>query len=260
MIFVDSHCHLDMLSEYDIHDNIISRANQHGVKYIQTICTKLDELSQILAIAEKYPNVFASVGVHPSEVNQFVKADELVKLAKHEKIIGLGETGLDYHYNEDKTQQDLQRKVFEQHILASCQNQLPIIVHTRDAEDDTYDIISSYKKSHDFSGLIHCFTASELFAQKILDLGFYISIAGIITFKNAEILRSIVKFIPLDRILIETDSPYLAPVPNRGKTNEPSYVRYVAEAIADIKNISIEECARQTTDNFFKLFTHAVKS
>jgi len=257
MIYIDSHCHLDMLEDYDSHDNIVMRASEAGVKYLQTICTKLEELPKILAIAEKYPNVFASVGVHPSEVTKLVKAPELLELAKHDKIIGLGETGLDYHYNKEPAQQDLQRKVFEQHIEASCKIQLPIIVHTRDAEDDTLSIIASYKKTHNFPGLIHCFTASENFARKILDLGFYISVAGIITFKNAEDLRSIVKFVPLDRILIETDSPYLAPVPNRGKTNEPSYVKYVAEAIADLKKVSLEECAKQTTDNFFKLFSKA---
>ncbi len=259
MILVDSHCHLDMLTEYDSHDNIVKRALESNVHYMQTICTKLEDVSKILAIAEKYNNVFASIGLHPSEVNRLITAQELINLAKHPKVLGLGETGLDYYYNKDNSQQQLQRKSFEEHIKASCENHLPIIVHTREAEDDTYDIINSYKKTHDFLGLIHCFTASEKFAKKILDLGFYISIAGIITFKNTEELRSIVKFIPLDRILLETDSPYLAPVPQRGKINEPSYVKYVAQAISDLKGITLEKCAEQTTKNFFTLFVKASK-
>lgn len=254
-MLVDSHCHLDMLKDYDSCDNIINRATEAGVRYLQTICTKLEELPQILSIAEKYENVFASVGVHPSEVVKVTEYKDLIDLADHPKIIGLGETGLDYHYNKDKEQQNLQRKSFEEHIKASCQNNLPVIVHTRDAETDTYDIINSYKKSHNFPGLIHCFTSSEDFARKVLDLGFYISVSGIVTFKNAEALQSIVKFIPLDRLLIETDSPYLAPVPKRGKTNEPSYVKYVAEFIAELKKISFEDCANQTLKNFFDLFS-----
>ncbi|MFK7967594.1 MAG: TatD family hydrolase [Rickettsiaceae bacterium] len=259
MILVDSHCHLDMLTEYDSHDNIVKRAFDSNVHYMQTICTKLENISKILAIAENYSNVFASVGVHPSEVNRLITIQELINLSKHPKIIGLGETGLDYYYNKDHSQQQLQRKSFEEHIKASCESNLPVIVHTREAESDTYDIMNSYKKMHNFPGLIHCFTASENFARKVLDLGFYISIAGIITFKNAEELRSIVKFIPLDRLLLETDSPYLAPVPQRGKTNEPSYVKYVAQVISDLKEVTLEECAEQTTKNFFTLFSKALK-
>lgn len=260
MVLVDSHCHLDMLTDYDSHDNIIRRAFESDVHYMQTICTKLEDFPKILAIVENYKNVFASLGVHPSEVNRIINAQELINLAKHDKVIGLGETGLDYHYNKDNAQQQLQRKSFEAHIDTSCESGLPVIVHTREAEDDTYDIMASCKKMHDFPGLIHCFTASENFARKILDLGFYISIAGIVTFKNAENLRSIVEFIPLNKLLIETDSPYLAPIPKRGKTNEPSYVRYVAQSIADIKGITLEECAKQTTENFFTLFSKALRS
>ena len=259
MILVDSHCHLDMLVDYDSHDNIIKRAIESNVHYMQTICTKLENFPKILSIAENYKNVFASVGIHPSEVRKVISASELINLAKNDRVVGLGETGLDYHYNKDIAQQKLQKQSFEEHIKASCENKLPIIVHTREAEDDTYDIIASYKKTDNFPGLIHCFTASERFARKILDLGFYISVAGIVTFKNADELRSIIKFTPLDRLLVETDSPYLAPVPNRGKTNEPSYVKYVVEAIANLKGITFIECAKQTTDNFFTLFNKASK-
>lgn len=257
MILVDSHCHLDMLVGYDSHDNIIKRAIESNVHYMQTICTRLEDFPKILVIAENYRNVFASIGIHPSEVREVISASELINLAKNDRVVGLGETGLDYHYNKDTTQQKLQKQSFEEHIKASCENKLPIIVHTREAEEDTYDIIASYKKTFNFLGLIHCFTASERFARKILDLGFYISVAGIVTFKNADELRSIIKFIPLDRLLVETDSPYLTPVPKRGKTNEPSYVKYVAEVISNLKGITFEECAKQTTDNFFTLFNKA---
>lgn len=257
MVLVDSHCHLDMFVGHDSHDNIIKRAFESNVHYMQTICTKLEDFPKILAIAENYKNVFASVGIHPSEVREVISASELISLAKNNRVIGLGETGLDYYYNKDITQHKLQKQSFEEHIKASCENKLPIIVHTREAEDDTYDIIASYKKTYNFPGLIHCFTASERFARKILDIGFYISVAGIVTFKNADELRDIIKFTPLDRLLVETDSPYLAPVPKRGKINEPSYVKYVTEAIADLKGITFEKCAKQTTDNFFTLFNKA---
>ncbi len=257
MVLVDSHCHLDMLKNHDSYDNIIKRADIAGVKYLQTICTKLESLKEILAIAEKYDNVFVSAGIHPSEVKQFVTAEELIEVSNNKKIIGLGETGLDYYYNKDIKQQDMQRLVFAEHIKASSINGLPIIVHTRAAEEDTYNIIADYKKNDNFSGLIHCFTASRDFARKILDLDLYISIAGIVTFKNAEDLKDIVKFIPLDRILVETDSPYLAPVPMRGKTNEPAFTKYVAQIVADLKKVSFEECAAQTTANFFRLFKNA---
>lgn len=259
MIIVDSHCHLDMLKDYDSTDNIILRAREANVQYLQTICTRLDNFDNILSFAKKHDNVFASVGVHPSEVEEVVIASELVKLANHKKVIGLGETGLDYFYNKEAEHQKMQRQSFEQHIIASQENNLPIIVHTRDAEDDTLNIIKEGKKNQEFPGLIHCFTASKEFAASMLDLGMYISISGIVTFKNAVALQEAVKFIPLDRMLIETDSPYLAPVPKRGKTNEPSYTRYVAEFVAQLKGISVEEVASQTTDNFFNLFSKAIK-
>jgi len=257
MIIVDSHCHLDRLKDYDSTDNIVARAAEFDVKYLQTICTRLDQFENILSIAKKYDNVFASVGVHPSEVEEVTPAQELIDLAKDKKVIGLGETGLDYFYNKDSNHQNMQRESFEQHIIASQENGLPIIVHTRDAEDDTLRIISEGKKKQEFSGLIHCFTASKEFATKMLDLGMYISISGIVTFKNAASLQEAAKFIPLDRMLVETDSPYLAPVPKRGKTNEPSYTKYVAEFIAELKGISTAEVAEQTTNNFFELFTKA---
>lgn len=259
MIIVDSHCHLDMLAEHDSIDSIVARAKEAGVEYMQTICTRLEDFDNILNIAKKYPNVFVSVGVHPSEVKGEVDANELMKLSKDSKVIGFGETGLDYYYNKEADHHQMQRDAFDQHIIASQENHLPIIVHTRDAEADTLAIIAAAKKHKDFPGLIHCFTASREFATKALDLGMYISIAGIITFKNADALRDALRYVPTDRLLVETDSPYLAPMPKRGKTNEPAFTRYVLEFIAEQKNISVADLAKQTTDNFFRLFAKAQK-
>jgi TatD DNase family protein len=257
MIIVDSHCHLDMLQEHDALDNYIERAHAADVRYLQTICTRIDNFDNILKIAKRYDNVFASVGVHPSEVENVIRAEELIELAKDDKVIGLGETGLDYFYNKEPEHHRMQQDSFEQHIIASQGTGLPVIVHTRDAESDTANIIAGNKKSKNFKGLIHCFTASKEFAAKMLDLDMFISIAGIVTFKNAEDLREVVRFIPLNRILVETDSPYLAPVPKRGKVNEPAYTRFVAEFIAELKEVTIEKVAEQTTENFFSLFDKA---
>lgn len=257
MIIVDSHCHLDMLTNYDSIDNIVKRAQEAGVKFLQTICTRLDNFENILSIAKKYENVFASVGIHPSEVKRVANSKELIKLALDSKIIGLGETGLDYFYNKEPAHHQLQRDSFEQHIIASQENNLPVIIHMRDAENDTIEILSRNKKHKEFSGLIHCFTASKEFAAKMLDLGIYISISGIVTFKNAENIREALQYIPLDRLLVETDSPYLAPVPKRGKTNEPSYTKYIVDFLAELKGVKAEELALQTTENFFQLFTKA---
>lgn len=264
MIIIDSHCHLDILTKHDSIDNIVNRAAEAGVKYLQTICTRLDNFDNILQIANKYENVYASVGVHPSEI-QYTKGQSvteytyLISLSEHKKVIGLGETGLDYFYNKEPGQHKLQTESFEQHILASQENNLPVIIHTRNAEEDTIDIIARNKKYKEFPALIHCFTSSRDFAKKALDLGLYISISGIITFKNAESLREIVKYIPVDRLLVETDSPYLTPVPNRGKTNEPAYTKFVLAELALLKNISPEDLAAITTENFFNLFTKTKK-
>ncbi len=259
MIIVDSHCHLDMLHEHDSLENILKRAADSGVKYLQTICTKVNEIDKILQIAELHDNIFASVGQHPSEVKEVIGASELLDISKHDKIIGIGETGLDYFYNKDLKHQENQRKSFSEHILASQENNLPVIIHTRGAEEDTKNIIAEHNQDKSFPGLIHCFTASKEFAKEMLDLGMYISISGIVTFKNAADLQEAARYIPLDRMLVETDSPYLAPVPKRGKTNEPSYTRYVAEFIADLKSVPLQEVAEVTTNNFFELFSKAKK-
>lgn len=252
-ILVDSHCHLNMLKE-DL-SAIISRAENNNVKYMQTICTTIEELPNILEIVEKYGNIFASCGIHPNEVKEIISYETIMEYCNHPKIIGIGETGLDYYYQTfDKNKQI---SSFQEHIKASQNTGLPIIVHTREAEEDTIDIISSEMQSAAFRGLIHCFTASKHLAKKMLDLGMYISIAGIVTFKNATALQDIVRYIPLDRLLIETDYPYLAPVPMRGKQNEPAFVKYVAEKIAEIKETTLETVANATSENFMSLFTKA---
>lgn len=277
-MLIDSHCHLNLLKDVKI-DDIIKQAIENNVQYLQTICTKLDDLPVILEIAEKYENVFASVGVHPCEVNGHCEALQMLKqsqeilmrlprqgfafprndaatiieLTNHPKIIGIGETGLDYYH--EPYDKKLQKDSLLNHIEAAATTKLPLIVHTREADDDTIDILTSEMRNNKFPGLIHCFTSSKKLAGKMLDIGLYISTSGIITFKNATDLQEIVKYVPLDRLLIETDAPYLAPTPMRGKQNEPAFVRYVAEKVAKLKNITSKEVANVTTNNFKTLFS-----
>ncbi len=262
MDIVDSHCHLDLIVEkgQDL-DRVIDEARTSNVNYIQTIATSIENFKSTLSIAKKYDKMWTSVGVHPCNVGDNEKAivtsEELIDLSRDDKVIGLGETGLDHFHSKEPSHITTQIKSFENHIAASKINKLPLIVHTRDADELTANIIKENMNSGEFPALIHCFTASEKFAWQMLDLGLYISISGIITFKNALDLHNIVRKIPLDRLLVETDAPYLSPVPFRGKLNEPAYTKYVVEYIASLKNISAEEVAKTTTDNFFKLFTKA---
>lgn len=257
MIIVDSHCHLNMLQEHGSIDDIVNNARKHDVKYMQTISTSMKESDEVISIAEKYDGVFASVGVHPNNVNSVIDHQELIAKAQHRKVIGLGETGLDYYRNPSIAERVMQIKSFKEHIIASNKTQLPVIIHMRSAEKDTENIISDSMNNMPFTGLIHCFTSTKEFAKHALDNGLYISISGIVTFKNAENLQEIVKYIPLDQMLVETDSPFLAPVPFRGKSNEPAYTRYVVEFIAKLKNTTDEEVASITTKNFFNIFSNA---
>jgi len=253
-MLVDSHCHLNMLPEPTA---AIKKAKEAGVSYMQTICTQLSEVNELLNIAQD-DGIFASCGVHPCHIKQdsdIPSIDKLLELSQHKKIIGFGETGLDYYYPQHNKKAQI--KSFTNHIEASSRAGLPLIVHTRDADSDMSSILRSEYENNKFSGLIHCFTSDINFAKKVLDIDFYISISGIVTFKNASTIVEVVKYVPLDRLLIETDSPYLAPAPMRGKQNEPAFVRFVAEKIAELKNVSKEQVAKQTTDNFFKLFTKA---
>jgi TatD DNase family protein len=222
-----------------------------------TISTKITEAEKIIALAESHEALVCSVGIHPHEAGREpeTSAAELVALAAHEKVVGIGETGLDYFY--EHSPREAQQRNFRAHIDACRQSRLPLIVHARDADEDTADILEDEMGKGDYPGLIHCFTAGPELARRALDIGFYISISGIATFKNAAELRETIKAVPLERLLVETDAPFLAPVPHRGKRNEPSFVAETAAMLAELKGVSPQELARITTDNFFTLFTKA---
>jgi TatD DNase family protein len=258
---VDSHCHLNYEGLYEDLDGIVAEALSAGVGIMQTICTKISEVDVLKSIAVKYSNVFYSVGVHPLHVHEepIISSDELVKLSKNDfKIIGFGETGLDYYRESETSILKIQRQSFENHIVAAQNTGLPVIIHTRDAEDDTYNMVYNAIQNKEFSGVLHCFTGSYNLAKKAVDLGLYISASGIITFKNADDIRDVFSKLPIDKILIETDSPYLAPIPYRGQVNKPLYVVEVAKKIAEIKNLSYEEVVSATTGNFHRLFTRVI--
>lgn len=252
--FVDSHCHLDYEEFQSEFDEIITRAQRAGVTHMTTIGTSLKTFPNTLKIAEKLPFIYATIGIHPHDAEKEKEAtyDDLARGAKHPKVIGIGETGLDYFY--EHSPKELQQQLFRLHINVARDFNLPLIVHTRDADADCLRILQEEMAKSIFKGLIHCFTASKEFAEEVLKLGFYISISGIATFKKALDLREIVKNLPLERLLIETDSPYLAPIPHRGKRNEPSFVVHVAEAIAELKDLPLSKVAQQTTQNYFDLF------
>ncbi|MGF1630879.1 MAG: TatD family hydrolase [Kiloniellaceae bacterium] len=256
---VDSHCHLDYLERDGEIEPVVARALAAGVGTLVTICTKLSEFDRIEAIARRFPRVFCSVGVHPHEAGKEGQQtpDRLIELAGHDKVVGIGETGLDYFY--EHSPREAQQVSFRAHIAAARETGLPLIVHARDADDDTVAVLKQEYARGAFSGVIHCFTAGPALAKAALEIGFYISLAGIITFKSAEDLRRTVAEVPLDRILVETDSPYLAPVPKRGKTNEPANVVYTADALAKLCGVEMAEFADMTTDNFFRLFTRAAR-
>lgn len=255
-MFVDSHCHLNFP---ELSENITSvRQLMHDEKIGHALCVSvtLDKFPEVLSLAEQYDNFYASVGVHPDyEDIQEPTVAELVSLAKHPKVVAIGETGLDYF----RLTGDLewQRERFRTHIRAAILAYKPLIIHTRNAVDDTLRIMRE-EGVEKVGGVLHCFTESWEMAKAAIEMGFYISFSGIVTFKNAKELKEVAKQVPLERILIETDSPYLAPVPFRGKINQPAYVKYVGQEIANLRGISIEEVAAATTQNFFKLFKHAV--
>ncbi len=254
---VDSHCHLDYPELTSDAAGVMARARNAGVGHMLTIGTKITAFPNVLAVAEKFDNVSCSVGIHPHEaaVEPETDVEKLTALAQHPKVVAFGETGLDFFYEHSPRPE--QERNFRTHIAAARENKLPVIVHTRDADAETDAILTEEMKKGAFTGVIHCFSSGRELAEKTLALGFYISLSGIVTFKKADALREIVKIVPLDRMLVETDSPYLAPVPFRGKTNEPAYVAHTAAAVAEIKGISRDELARQTTENFFRLFSKA---
>jgi len=250
---IDSHCHLDHEPLLNNLDDIILRAKEVGVKKLLTICTTLESFEKIKDIVLRDAIIYGTFGIHPHEAkNDKISSDLIVnEINKNKKIIGIGETGLDFYYNHsDKSDQIIS---LEQHIEASIKLNIPLIVHSRNAENETFEILNRYR-NNSLKILMHCFTGSKDFAEKLLDLNAYFSASGIITFKNSIELQETFKFIPLQNLLIETDSPYLAPVPNRGKKNEPSFVKYTAEKLANIKEISKSDLINATTLNFNNLF------
>ncbi|WP_025898956.1 TatD family hydrolase [Sneathiella glossodoripedis] len=254
-MLVDSHCHLNFEQLSSQMDDVLRRAELANVGHMLTIGTKLREFPSVLSIAEQHDNIHCSVGIHPHEAEEEgadVTVDQLLKLAAHPKVVGIGETGLDYFY--EHSPREIQKQSFRIHIEAARQSGLPLIVHTRDADQDTIDILTEEYAKGPFTGVIHCFSSGWEVAEKSMEIGFYISISGIVTFKAAKDLQDHVTKLPMDRLLVETDSPYLAPVPNRGKTNEPSFVTHTAAKVAELQGVDPAMIEETTTNNFFKLF------
>ena len=256
-MLVDSHCHLNFPDFADDLDAVVGRAKAAGVEVMQTICTHMAEFPEILAIAERFPAVYCSVGVHPNNVGkaELVTVAELVNAAEHLKVIGLGETGLDYHYTPELKEK--QQESFRRHIEASRQTDLPVIIHTRDADEDTVEILKVEKQKGDFKALIHCFSSSRYLAEESVKLGLSISLSGILTFKNAREIQEVAATLSPMKVLVETDAPYLAPVPYRGKRNEPAYTADTNRFLAQLMGIDEQQMAHHTTTNFFELFSRA---
>ncbi|WP_028302879.1 TatD family hydrolase [Oceanospirillum maris] len=257
MYLIDSHCHLDRLDLTAYQGDLslaLNAAHDRGVSHFLAVSVTLDDVAELKDMARQYPTVFASAGVHPlQDLAHEPTVEELVKEAEDELIVAVGETGLDYHYAPES--KALQRERFKRHLIAAQKVDKPVIIHTREAKEDTLEMLEQY--GPDAKGVLHCFTEDLDMARRGVALGYYISISGIVTFRNADQVREVAKAVPLDALLVETDSPYLAPMPHRGKKCEPQYVRDVAEFIAEQRGISYEELAMQTTANFFRLFKGA---
>ncbi len=254
-MLIDSHCHLDFPDFAEERDAIIARAKAAGVGRMITISTFVSRYESYRAIAEAYDNVWFTVGTHPHQSHEEPEAtvEKLVELASHPRCIGIGEAGLDYHY--DKSPRDIAARVFRTHIAAARETGLPLVIHARDADEDVAQILREEMGKGAFKALLHCFTASRMLAETGLELGLYVSFSGVVTFKNSQDLRDIARDVPLDRILVETDAPFLAPVPYRGKRNEPAYVAATAATLAEVKGVSAEEMAQATTQNVLRLFS-----
>lgn len=254
---VDSHCHLDVDAFRDDLDAVVARAREAGIVRMVAITQRLPELERVLAIAERYDEITCSVGIHPHKARSEPEttADELARLAAHPKVVGIGEAGLDYHYYEDPLDRAAQAEGFRVHIEACRRTGLPLIVHTRDADEDTARILEEEYAKGPFTGVLHCFSSGRALAERAVAIGMYVSLSGIVTFRNAEEIRDAVRALPADRLLVETDSPFLAPVPKRGKRCEPAYVRYTHDAVAAVKELTPEAFARISTGNFHRLFT-----
>ncbi|WP_324699049.1 TatD family hydrolase [Novosphingobium aerophilum] len=256
-MLIDSHCHLEYEGLVEDQTGVLDRARAAGIRGFLNISTRRSEWERVVATAAREPDVWASVGIHPHEADQHADLGEaaLLEATRHPKVIGIGETGLDYYY--DKSDHEVQQALFRTHITVARETGLPMIIHTRDAEADTFHILEDEMGKGAFPALIHCFTASADFGRKVLDLGLTISISGIVTFKNAKDLQEVVATIPEDRLLVETDSPFLAPVPHRGRRCEPAFTADTARFVADLRGVSVEELGEATTRNFFSLFTKA---
>lgn len=256
-MLVDSHCHLEYKGLIEDQQAVLSRAREAGITAFLNISTRKSEWHKVIGTAEREADVWASVGIHPHEADAHADLDaaSLREAIANPRVIAIGETGLDYYY--DKSDRAVQRELFRTHIRVARESGLPVIIHTRDAEADTLEILEDELGKGAFPALIHCFTASQEFGQRVLELGLTISLSGIVTFKNAKELQDIAREIPADRLLVETDSPFLAPVPHRGKTCEPAFTRNTAEFVADLRGESLETLAENTTRNFYRLFTKA---
>ena len=254
-MIIDSHCHLEYEPINSSLKEVINRAFKNGVEYLLSISTTNESYDKIIKIVENYKNVYGTYGIHPHETNNYknLTSLEIIKKASlNNKIIGIGETGLDFYY--DHSDRNIQKKIFIEHIKAAQNLNLPLIVHTRSAEDETYEILKIEKKNKDFKILIHCFTGSKIFAHKLVDIGCYISASGVVTFKKSKELAETFLTLPNDRLLVETDSPYLSPEPLRGKVNEPSHIVHTVNFLANLKGIDAKSFAETTSSNFFKLF------
>ncbi|MBS0224218.1 MAG: TatD family hydrolase [Proteobacteria bacterium] len=259
-MLIDSHCHLDFPELSNDEAGVLARAQTAGIAGMLTIGTRLDQFDRVRAIAERHANVWCSVGVHPHEAKEEGQhaPDRLIAATRHPKVVGIGETGLDFYYEHSPREE--QAESFRTHIAAARETGLPLIVHTRDADAETGDILEEEYAKGAFTGLIHCFSSGPAIARRALALGMYISISGIVTFKAADSLRAIVRDLPIDRLLVETDAPYLAPVPKRGRTNEPAFAAHTAAKVAELKDMGVGELEAATTENFFRLFTKAERS
>lgn len=253
-MLVDSHCHLDFPDFADDLAGIVARAEASGVGRMVTISTRVRKLPDLVAIAERFPNVYCSVGTHPHHADEEdgITTDELVKLAQHPKVVAFGEAGLDYFY--EMGSREAQERGFRAHIAAARETGLPLVIHTREADEDCGKILEDEMGKGAFRAVLHCYTGGRNLAMQAIDLGLMISFTGILTFKKSQTLRDLAAELPADRVLVETDSPYLAPGKYRGKRNEPSYVVETAKVLAEVRGVSLDEIARQTTENFFRLF------
>jgi len=253
-VLIDSHCHLDFDALSGDLDGVLARAAAAGVSGMVTISTRVAQFDRIAAIAERHPNVWCSIGTHPHNAAEEldIETAELVRLSAHPRCIAIGEAGLDYHYEGDRV---AQATGFRRHIAAARETGLPLVIHARSADDDVAAILEDETEQGPFPFVLHCFSSGANLARRGLALGGYVSFSGIITFRNAEEIRDVAGFVPADRMLVETDAPYLAPVPHRGHSNEPAFVRHTAEALANVRGVSLEAVAAQTTANFARLFS-----